>query len=108
ITDNTRAILLANPNNPTGVVMTADELADIAAIACEHDLWVISDEVYSSLIFEGEHCRIAGLPGMARRAVTVSSLSKSHAMTGWRSGWLIGPEAMIRHAENLALCVLYG
>lgn len=108
ITANTRAIMLSNPNNPTGINMTADELAAIAAIAREHDLWVISDEVYSALTFDAPHQRMAGLPGMAERTVTVGSLSKSHAMTGWRSGWLIGPKQLIKHAENLALCVLYG
>lgn len=108
VTPRTRAILFANPNNPTGVVMTPAELEAIAAIAREHDLWVISDEVYAALAFAGTHHCIAALPGMAERTVTVSSLSKSHAMTGWRSGWLIGPEALVGHAENLALCVLYG
>ena len=108
ITPRTRALLITNPNNPTGVVMTPDELEAIAALAREHDLWVISDEVYASLTFDVPHRGIAALPGMAERTVTVSSLSKSHAMTGWRSGWLIGPATLIRHAENLALCVLYG
>jgi aspartate/methionine/tyrosine aminotransferase len=108
VTADTRAILLTNPNNPTGVVLSAQELAEIAAIARDNDLWVISDEVYSTLTFDAPHCSIAGLPGMAERSVTVSSLSKSHAMTGWRSGWLIGPRELVRHAENLALCVLYG
>lgn len=108
ITPRSRALIVTNPNNPTGVVMTEAELAGIAALACHHDLWVISDEVYAGLCFEQLHHCIAGLPGMAERTVTVSSLSKSHAMTGWRVGWLIGPRALIRHAENLALCMLYG
>lgn len=108
ITPRTRALLITNPNNPTGVVMTEDELATVATIARDYDLWVISDEVYGSLCFDVSHRCIAALPGMAGRTVTVSSLSKSHAMTGWRAGWLIGPEALISHAENLALCALYG
>lgn len=108
ITSRTRALLLTNPNNPTGVVMTGGELAAIAEIARRHDLWVVSDEVYGALCFDAPHQSIAALPGMAERTVTVSSLSKSHAMTGWRAGWLIGPEALIGHAANLALCVLYG
>lgn len=108
ITPRTRALMVTNPNNPTGVVMTADELEAIAALAREHDLWVISDEVYGSLCFDVPHRCIAALPGMAERTVTVSSLSKSHAMTGWRAGWLIGPEALIEHAANFSLCVLYG
>lgn len=108
ITPRTRALLITNPNNPTGVVMTEDELGAIAGIALEHDLWVISDEVYGSLCFDASHRCIAALPGMAERTVTVSSLSKSHAMTGWRAGWLIASEALVGHAANLALCVLYG
>lgn len=108
VTPRTRALLITNPNNPTGVVMTPAELEAIAAIAREHDLWVISDEVYAAITFDADHRCIAALPGMAERTVTVSGLSKSHAMTGWRSGWLIGPQALIGHAGNLALCVLYG
>ena len=108
ITERTRAILIANPNNPTGVVMTVAELKAISDIARRHDLWIISDEVYSDLLFDGEHCSIAGLPGMAERTITVSSLSKSHAMTGWRVGWAIAPQALIAHMNNLALAMLYG
>ena len=108
ITPRTKAILFANPNNPTGTAMTRDELSQIADIAKRHDLWVISDEVYAPLCFERAHTPIAGLDGMADRAVTVSSLSKSHAMTGWRVGWLVGPQQMIDHAQNLALVMVYG
>lgn len=108
VTPRTRALMITNPNNPTGVVMTGDELAAIADIARRHDLWVISDEVYGALCFDASHQSIAALPGMAGRTVTVSSLSKSHAMTGWRAGWIIGPRALIDHAANLSLCVLYG
>ncbi|MEM7259844.1 MAG: aminotransferase class I/II-fold pyridoxal phosphate-dependent enzyme, partial [Pseudomonadota bacterium] len=84
ITSRTKAIVITTPNNPTGVVLSRDELNEIAALAIEHDLWVISDEVYTDLIFEGEHVSIASLPGMADRTITVNSLSKSHAKTGWR------------------------
>ncbi len=108
ITPRTRGLMFATPNNPTGVVLSADELAALAEIAREADVWVVSDEVYASLCFEAEHRCIAALPGMAERTVTVSSLSKSHAMTGWRLGWMIGPPGLIAHAANLALCVLYG
>lgn len=108
VTERTRAIMFANPCNPSGVVMTPEELAGIAEIAKRHDLWVISDEVYGALTFEQDHCMIAGLPGMAQRCVTVSSLSKSQAMTGWRIGWMVGPEELIRHADHLSLCMLYG
>ncbi|MGF1525357.1 MAG: pyridoxal phosphate-dependent aminotransferase [Candidatus Competibacterales bacterium] len=108
ITPNTRAIWLNNPANPTGVNWTRAELEVVAQVAEGHDLWVISDEVYGGLVFEAEHISIAALPGMAERTVTVSSLSKSHAMTGWRLGWIIAPEALIHHTGNLALAMLYG
>lgn len=108
VTDRTRVIFITNPNNPTGVMLTRAELEGIADIARRHDLWVVSDEVYSTLTFEGEHIGIASLPGMDERTVTISSLSKSHAMTGWRVGWIVAPEAMITHLEKLSLCMLYG
>ena len=108
VTDRTRAILLNSPHNPTGAVMTRHELEFVARLCRRHDLWLISDEVYATLLYEGDHVSPAGLPGMAPRTVTVSSLSKSHAMTGWRVGWLIGPPALVEHACNLALCMLYG
>lgn len=108
VTPRTRALMVTNPNNPTGVVMTADEVERIAAIARDNDLWVISDEVYGALTFDAPHRCIAALPGMAGRTVTVSSLSKSHAMTGWRAGWIIGPQTLISHASNFGLCMLYG
>ncbi len=108
VTARTRAIFITNPNHPTGVVMTETELAGIAGIASRNDLWVVSDEVYADLVFEGAHRSIAALPGLAERTVTVGSFSKSHAMTGWRLGWAIGPAPLIRHLENLSQCMLYG
>lgn len=108
ITPRTRALMLTTPNNPTGVTLGADELACLAEIAQRHDLWVIADEVYGALVFDGAHLSIASLPGMAERTITVASLSKSHAMTGWRVGWIIAPTEMIAHVDNLALCMLYG
>ena len=103
-----RAILVNSPNNPTGAAMTRPELEAVAELCRRHDLWLISDEVYASLLYEGEHLPPAALPGMAERTVTVSSLSKSHAMTGWRVGWLVGPPELARHAVKLSLCMLYG
>ena len=108
VTPRTRGIMLANPGNPTGIVLTRAELEGIAAVAMKHDLWVICDEVYAELVFDGAFVSIASLPGMAERTVTVGSLSKSHAMTGWRIGWMIAPEALITHADHLALCAIYG
>ncbi|MEG3765255.1 pyridoxal phosphate-dependent aminotransferase [Alteromonas sp. 14N.309.X.WAT.G.H12] len=108
ITDKTRAIFFATPNNPSGVMLNREELQFIADLAIKHDLWVVSDEVYSQTIFEGEHLSIAGFPDMAERTVTLNSLSKSYAMTGWRAGWAIAPETLAKHLSNLSLCMLYG
>lgn len=108
ITPATRALLFATPNNPTGVMLAAEEIAGIAELARAHDLWVISDEVYAETGFDRPHLSIAAEPGMAERTITISSLSKSHAMTGWRIGWAIGPTEAIGHFQNLALCMLYG
>ncbi|MEH6633397.1 MAG: pyridoxal phosphate-dependent aminotransferase [Halopseudomonas aestusnigri] len=108
ITSKTKAIFITTPNNPTGVVLNRDELNEISRIAIKHNIWVISDEVYADLIFSGEHISIASFPGMAERTVTISSLSKSHAMTGWRVGWAIGPQHLIEAMEKVALCMLYG
>ena len=108
VTPRTKAIAFATPSNPTGMVLSRADLERIAAIAIEHDLWVVADEVYESLVFDGEHVSMASLPGMAERTVTIGSLSKSHAMTGWRIGWIIGPTPLIDHMERLILAMLYG
>lgn len=108
VTPRTRAIFYASPNNPTGAVMGGAEAEGIARIAKAHDLWVVADEVYADLCFDRQHVSIASLPGMLERTVTVSSLSKSHAMTGWRSGWAIGPVDLARHLTNLAIAMHYG
>jgi arginine:pyruvate transaminase len=108
ITPRTRAIFFSNPNNPTGVVLTPQELQAIADLAIEHELWVVVDEVYESLVFDGEYHSLAALPGMAKRCIVIGSLSKSHAMTGWRIGWIVAEPAMVAHAETLVLSMLYG
>ncbi|MHC8319971.1 aminotransferase class I/II-fold pyridoxal phosphate-dependent enzyme [Pseudomonas sp. GB2N2] len=108
ITPRTRAIFFSNPNNPTGVVLTREELQSIADLAIAHDLWVVVDEVYESLAFDREHLSLAALPGMAERCVVIGSLSKSHAMTGWRTGWIVADQALVAHAETLVLSMLYG
>ena len=108
ITDKTRAIYFATPSNPTGVMLKQDELEIIAELAIKHDLWVVSDEVYSDLVFNGEFHHICSLPGMSERTVTLGSMSKTFAMTGWRLGWAIGPTELVGHIEMLALCMLYG
>ncbi|KQR73603.1 aspartate aminotransferase [Burkholderia sp. Leaf177] len=108
ITPRTKAIFFATPCNPTGVVMPRADLERIAELAKKHDLWIVSDEVYADLTFDREHVSIALLEGMAERTVTIGSLSKSHAMPGWRVGWVIGPKTLVEHLGRLALCMLYG
>ena len=108
VNERTRAIFYASPSNPTGISLNFNELAGIAEIARQHDLWVVADEVYSNFVFEGEFHHIATQPGMAERAITIGSMSKSYAMPGWRLGWIIAPTEMIANLEKLALCMLYG
>ena len=108
ITPRTKAIFFATPCNPTGVVMPRPDLERIATLAKKHDLWIVSDEVYADLTFDREHLSIASLDGLAERTVTIGSLSKSHAMPGWRVGWVIGPKTLVEHLGRLALCMLYG
>lgn len=108
ITERTRGIALATPNNPTGNVYTLEELEAVALVARRHDLWVISDEVYGQLTYDRAHQSVATLPGMLERTVVLNSLSKSHAMTGWRVGWVVAPTELIGHLDNLLLCMLYG
>jgi arginine:pyruvate transaminase len=108
ITPNTRAMLLNSPNNPSGASLPLMTWKALAALCIRHDLWLISDEVYSDLLFEGEHISPASLPGMAERTATINSLSKSHAMSGWRVGWVIGPKPLCEHLVNLSLCMLFG
>jgi aspartate aminotransferase len=92
---HTRGIYLNTPNNPTGAVLTQDQLAAIASVAIERDLWVISDEAYEHLVFDGaRHVSIASLPGMAERTLSVYTFSKSYAMTGWRVGYMVAPPAL--------------
>lgn len=105
----TRMILCNSPNNPSGTVYTRAALEGIAGLCRDHDLWLVSDEVYHSQVYAGAHLGPASLPGMAERTFIVDSMSKSHAMTGWRAGWLICPtvEAAERVAD-LFLTSAYG
>jgi N-succinyldiaminopimelate aminotransferase len=96
VTPRTTTVLLNSPHNPTGAVLTREELAAVAALAIEHDLVVISDEVYEHLTFGVDHVPIATLPGMAERTVTISSGGKSFSFTGWKVGWATGPAPLIR------------
>jgi N-succinyldiaminopimelate aminotransferase len=97
VTPRTTAILLNTPHNPTGTVLDPAELAAVARIAVEHDLLVISDEVYEHLVFDGRsHVPIATLPGMAERTLTVSSGGKTFSFTGWKVGWAVGPAPLVQ------------
>lgn len=107
IQPNTRAILMNTPNNPTGAVYSRETLEAIAGVCRDHDLWLLSDEVYWTL-GGGEHISPRGLPGMAERTLVINSMSKSHGMTGWRIGWLTGPEEMITLLISLNLVNAYG
>ena len=95
VTPRTTTILLNSPHNPTGCVLRPDELSAIASVAVEHDLVVISDEVYEHLTFGVPHIPIATLPGMAERTVTISSGGKSFSVTGWKVGWATGPAELV-------------
>lgn len=99
ITPKTKALMVNSPSNPTGRVLTHEELREITKVAIEKDLYVISDEIYEKLVFDGrKHESVGSLPGMAERTLTVNGLSKAYAMTGWRLGWLVGPENIIKLA----------
>ncbi len=97
-----RALVVCNPSNPTGKVFTREELMRIGQMARAHDAWVITDEVYEHIVYEPHsHQRLSGLPGMWDNCLTVSSLSKTYSITGWRLGYLIGPEAAVEAARKV-------
>ena len=87
ITDKTKILILAYPNNPTGAIMTKEELAELVPVIIDNDLYVISDEIYSELTYGSRHCSIASFPGMKERTVVINGFSKAFAMTGWRLGY---------------------
>jgi N-succinyldiaminopimelate aminotransferase len=96
VSDRTRFVLLNTPHNPTGTVLTREELTAVAEVAVEHDLVVITDEVYEHLTFTGhEHVPLSTLPGMAERTLTLSSSGKSYSFTGWKVGWATGPPELV-------------
>lgn len=110
ITPKTKAFIINSPANPTGGIASAEQLRVLAEIAVKHDLYVISDEVYSRLLYNGQTAvSIATFPGMKERTIIVNSFSKTYAMTGWRVGFALGPEEIIRTMvklqENVAACV---
>lgn len=114
ITPKTRAIVIVTPNNPTGGVLSSQTLEGLAKIAIDNDLFVISDEVYERLIYDGEkHVSIASLPGMKERTFTMNGMSKAYSMTGWRLGYVAAPEEYIAvinkfHQHNTTCAVSFG
>jgi aspartate/methionine/tyrosine aminotransferase len=106
VTPRTRALLFSTPSNPSGVILNEEELAFIGELARRHDLWVIADQVYAGLAPGGRVPSLA--QSMPDQVVTICSLSKTHAMPGWRVGWLIGPTEFVTHADHLAMCMLFG
>ncbi|WP_299140798.1 aminotransferase class I/II-fold pyridoxal phosphate-dependent enzyme [uncultured Tateyamaria sp.] len=106
--DGATSLLINSPNNPTGTVYSHDTMTGIAGVCQEHDLWLISDEVYDSQVWDGTHLSPRALPDMTKRTLVVGSMSKSHAMTGSRCGWLIGPEDVIAHLITFATHTTYG
>ena len=103
-----KSLLINTPNNPTGAVYSRATLQEIADTCIEHDLWLISDEVYDTQLWDGDHISPRALPDMAKRTLVVGSMSKSHAMTGSRIGWICAPSDIIEHLINLATHTTYG
>ncbi|UCH27206.1 MAG: pyridoxal phosphate-dependent aminotransferase [Trueperaceae bacterium] len=113
ITERSKVLVLVSPNNPTGAVTPPNVIREIAALALQHDLIVISDEIYAELIYPGsEHLSIGSLPGMKDRTIVLNGFSKSHAMTGWRIGYLAAPEPFVRlvteprHTLSINTCTI--
>lgn len=108
ITPRTKILVLPFPNNPTGSIMTREDLKPIAEVVKEHDLFVISDEIYSELSYQGEHVSIAEFPGLRERTIMINGFSKGFAMTGWRLGYACGPaeiiEQMIKIHQFAIMC----
>jgi arginine:pyruvate transaminase len=109
ITQRTRVVLLNSPHNPTGAVLTRDEIAALGALAVAHDLWIVSDEVYEEMVFAGTRfVSPLEFPDLAERTVAVASISKSHAAPGFRSGWCVGPAEFCARILPLSETILFG
>jgi len=108
VTSRTKAVLLGYPNNPTGATLSRDEVAEIARVAAERDLLVISDEIYDRLVYDGPHTCFASLPGMRDRTILLGGFSKAYAMTGWRVGYVAAPRevlaGIVKIHQYTALC----
>lgn len=108
LTPKTKILMLSYPNNPTGAIMTREELAELVPVIIEKDLYVISDEIYAEMTYDRRHCSIASFPGMKERTVVINGFSKTFAMTGWRLGYAMGPavilEQMIKLHQFAIMC----
>ncbi|MCM1976250.1 MULTISPECIES: pyridoxal phosphate-dependent aminotransferase [Streptomyces] len=108
VTDRTRLLLINTPHNPTGTVLTREELAAVAELAVERDLLVVTDEVYEHLVFDGaEHVPLATFPGMRERTVTISSAGKTYSFTGWKVGWVTAPPALVTAVRSAKQFLTY-
>lgn len=101
ITDRTKVLVLPYPNNPTGAIMEQKDLEAIAQVIIKHDIFVMSDEIYSELTYKDRHVSIASLPGMQERTILINGFSKAYAMTGWRLGYACGPHAIIQQMTKI-------
>ncbi|HXM15912.1 MAG TPA: pyridoxal phosphate-dependent aminotransferase [Candidatus Eremiobacteraceae bacterium] len=103
ITPRSKALIFNSPNNPTGTVFSEETLKQIAALAVKHDLWVIADEIYARILFNGDYKSIYAMPGMKDRTIIIDGFSKSFAMTGWRLGYAVAPKEFIDALDLLVL-----
>ena len=103
VTDKTRMLILNFPHNPTGAVMGRKELEEVFEVIKNRDIWVLSDEIYSRILYGGKHVSIASFPGMAERTIVLDGMSKAYAMTGWRLGFGAMPEALTQAVTKLAI-----
>ncbi len=107
ITDKTKVLILSYPNNPTGAIMTKEDLKAIAEVVVEKDLFVISDEIYSALTYGAQHTSIASFPGMQERTIVINGFSKAFAMTGWRLGYALGPKIILEQMTKIhQFCIM--
>ena len=101
ITDKTKLLVLSYPNNPTGAIMEREDLEEIAKIVMEHNIMVLSDEIYAELTYKGKHTSIASIPGMKKRTIVINGFSKAFAMTGWRLGFVAGHKTLIKQLTKV-------
>lgn len=101
ITPKSKVLIMPFPNNPTGAIMTREDLEAVAEVAIRHDLFVVSDEIYSELTYGRDHVSIASMPGMRERTIVINGFSKSYAMTGWRLGYAAGPALIIEQMTKI-------